>query len=142
MPCHSTIRTQFWIELFSDLRERHLFNGSHEHKCLLRYVFLNVLQKELDEYRDLWNTHTIRPVRQSCCPSGKPEAMYHLPHRYVFSPCILFHSFTKIFLPQYSVLYVQDTCPACCYSTFCSFIKWFRNSPSLMCTLFFLDLTT
>ncbi|KAF3844484.1 hypothetical protein F7725_007647 [Dissostichus mawsoni] len=32
-------KTQFWIELFSDLRERHLFNGSHEHKCLLQYVF-------------------------------------------------------------------------------------------------------
>ncbi|XP_050960119.1 uncharacterized protein LOC127161396 [Labeo rohita] len=40
-------RTQFWIDLFSDLRERHLFNGSHEHKCLLRYVFLGILQKDL-----------------------------------------------------------------------------------------------
>ncbi|RXN36255.1 hypothetical protein ROHU_003095 [Labeo rohita] len=73
-------RTQFWIDLFSDLRERHLFNGSHEHKCLLRYVFLGILQKDLDEYRELWNNHTIRPVRQSSCHSGKPEAMYHLPH--------------------------------------------------------------
>nr|XP_055023173.1 uncharacterized protein LOC129413507 isoform X1 [Misgurnus anguillicaudatus] len=80
-------RTQFWIDLFSDLRERHLFSGSHEHKCLLRYVFLGVLQKELDEYRELWNNHTIRPVRQSRCPSGKPEAMYHLPHRFVFNLC-------------------------------------------------------
>ncbi|KAI2644655.1 Phasyl DNA replicon protein arp [Labeo rohita] len=45
--CQSIIRTQFWIDLFSDLRERHLFNGSHEHKCLLRYVFLGILQKDL-----------------------------------------------------------------------------------------------
>ncbi|XP_034094570.1 uncharacterized protein LOC117561334 isoform X6 [Gymnodraco acuticeps] len=66
-------RTQFWIELFSDLRERHLFNGSHEHKCLLRYVFLGILQKDLDEYRQLWNNHTIRPVRLSQCPSGLAE---------------------------------------------------------------------
>nr|XP_055036971.1 uncharacterized protein LOC129424369 [Misgurnus anguillicaudatus] len=80
-------RTQFWIDLFSDLRERHLFSGSHEHKCLLRYVFLGVLQKELDEYRELWNNHTIRPVRQSRCPSGKPEAMYHLPHRFNARDC-------------------------------------------------------
>nr|XP_023700260.1 uncharacterized protein LOC111860629 isoform X3 [Paramormyrops kingsleyae] len=79
--------TQFWIDLFNDLRERHLFNGSHEHKCLLRYVFLGILQKDLDEYRELWNNHTIRPVRQSSCHSGKPEAMYHLPHRFVFNPC-------------------------------------------------------
>ncbi|KAA0721201.1 hypothetical protein E1301_Tti019607 [Triplophysa tibetana] len=46
-------RTQFWIELFSDMRERHHFNGSHEHKCLLRYVFLGILQKEFDDYRKL-----------------------------------------------------------------------------------------
>ncbi|XP_034068664.1 uncharacterized protein LOC117544015 isoform X7 [Gymnodraco acuticeps] len=84
---NSTIRTQFWIELFSDLRERHLFNGSHEHKCLLRYVFLGILQKDLDEYRQLWNNHTIRPVRLSQCPSGKPDAMYHLPHRFGGREC-------------------------------------------------------
>ncbi|CAM4464485.1 unnamed protein product [Leuciscus chuanchicus] len=79
-------RTQFWIELFSDLRERHLFNGSHEHKCLLRYVFLSILQKDFDEYRQLWNNHTIRP-RQSRCHSGKPEAMYLLPHRFGARDC-------------------------------------------------------
>lgn len=80
-------RTQFWIDLFSDLRETHLFNGSHEHTCLLRFVFLSIMQKDLDEYRELWNNHTIRPVPQSSCHSGKPEAMYHLPHRFVFNPC-------------------------------------------------------
>ncbi|KAI7789248.1 hypothetical protein IRJ41_004186 [Triplophysa rosa] len=80
-------RTKFWIELFSDLRERHLFNGSHEHKCLLRYVFLGILQKDFDDYRKLWNNHTIRPVRQSLCPSGKPEAMYHLPRRFNAREC-------------------------------------------------------
>ncbi|AWP12639.1 putative fibrinogen C domain-containing protein 1-like [Scophthalmus maximus] len=76
-------RTQFWIEVFSDLRKGHLFNGTHEHK----YVFLDILEKELDEYKQLWNNHTIRPVRQSRCPSGKPETMYHLAHRFVFNPC-------------------------------------------------------
>lgn len=69
------------MDLFGDLRDRHLFNGSSGHTSLVRYCFLGVLQKELDEYKQLWNTHTIRPVRQSQCPSGKPEAMYHVPHR-------------------------------------------------------------
>lgn len=69
------------MDLFSDFKERHLFNGSRLHTSLLQYCFLGVLQKELDEYKQLWNTLTIRPVRQSQCPSGKPEAMYHLPHR-------------------------------------------------------------
>ncbi|MEQ2178753.1 hypothetical protein GOODEAATRI_017406 [Goodea atripinnis] len=73
-------RSQFWMDLFNDLRESHLFNGSRQHMSLVRYCFLGVLQKELDKCRQLWNTHTIRPVRQSKCPSGKPEAMHHLPH--------------------------------------------------------------
>ncbi|XP_061600124.1 uncharacterized protein LOC133462737 [Cololabis saira] len=75
-------RSQFWMDLFSDLRERHLFNGSYEHTNLLRYCFLDVLQKELNEYKQQWNTHIIRPVRQSRCPSGRPEAMYFLPNRF------------------------------------------------------------
>lgn len=75
-------RIQFWLDLFSDLRERHLFNGSPAHTKLLRYCFLGVLQKELDEYKLYWNTHTIRPVHQSRSPSGKPEAMYHIPQRW------------------------------------------------------------
>ncbi|KAL7371569.1 hypothetical protein ABVT39_001257 [Epinephelus coioides] len=75
------------MDLFSDLRERHLFNGSPAHTKLVRYCFLGVLQKELDEYKLYWNTHTIRPVHQSRCPSGKPEAMYHVPERFDGSNC-------------------------------------------------------
>ncbi|CAL8339152.1 unnamed protein product [Boreogadus saida] len=75
------------MDLFSDLRDRHYFNGTHEHKCLVRYVFLGIFHKELDEHRELWNNHTIRPVRQSLCPSGKPETMYHLPHRFGGRDC-------------------------------------------------------
>ncbi|XP_057183101.1 uncharacterized protein LOC130549790 isoform X2 [Triplophysa rosa] len=74
-------RTQFWMDLLNDLRGRQLFNGSHEHICLVRFVFLGMLQKELDETKEIWNTHTIRAVKQSRCPSGKPDAMYILPHR-------------------------------------------------------------
>ncbi|MED6285477.1 hypothetical protein CHARACLAT_029707, partial [Characodon lateralis] len=80
-------RSRFWMDLFNDLRERHLFNGSRQHMSLVRYCFLGVLQKELDEYKQLWNTHTICPVRQSKCPSSKPEAMYHLPHRFKGRNC-------------------------------------------------------
>ncbi|XP_051798985.1 uncharacterized protein LOC127532017 [Acanthochromis polyacanthus] len=80
-------RSQFWMDLFSDLRERHLFNGSPAHTKLVQYCFLGVLQKELDEYKLYWNTHTIRPVHQSRCPSGKPEAMYHIPQRFDGTNC-------------------------------------------------------
>jgi len=72
------------MDLLNDLKERQLFNGSHEHICLVRYVFLSVLQMDLDECKEIWNTHTIRAVKQSRCPSGKPDAIYALPHRSVY----------------------------------------------------------
>lgn len=76
-------RSQFWMDLLNDLRERGLFNNSHDQMCLLRFAFMEVLQNDLDEFREKWNTHTIRPVKQSRCPSGKPEVMYSLPHRFL-----------------------------------------------------------
>lgn len=80
--CVLISRSQFWMDLFGDFRERHLFNGSYEDTSLVRYCFMGDLQKDVDEYKQLWNTHTIRPVHQSRCPSGKPEAMYYVPHRF------------------------------------------------------------
>ncbi|KAL4008606.1 hypothetical protein ACER0C_002458 [Sarotherodon galilaeus] len=78
-------RTQFWIKLFSDLRERHLFNGK------------------------MSGTLTPSDLRQSCCPSGKPEVMYHLPHRYGGRECgfqvpqEILHQFDHILPAQYSL---------------------------------------
>ncbi|XP_038144338.1 uncharacterized protein LOC119798881 [Cyprinodon tularosa] len=80
-------RSQFWMDLMNDLKERHLFNGSHEHTCLVRFVFMDMLQRDLDECKNRWHKHTIRPVKQSCCPSGKPDVMYHLPHRFGGTDC-------------------------------------------------------
>ncbi|KAI9525212.1 hypothetical protein NQZ68_009892 [Dissostichus eleginoides] len=75
------------MDLMNDLRERHHFSGSHAHTCLVRFVFMGVLQRDLDECREKWNTHIIRPVNQSRCPSGKPDVMYNLPHRYGGTDC-------------------------------------------------------
>ncbi|KAA8577524.1 hypothetical protein FQN60_009179, partial [Etheostoma spectabile] len=61
------------------LRSKHTdgFAGAarhiREHTCLVRFVFLGVLQRDLDECIDKWNMHAIRPVNQSCCPSSKPD---------------------------------------------------------------------
>ena len=70
------------MDLFYDLRERHLFKSSYEHTRLLRYSCLGARQKELDEHKHHWNAHVIRPVRQSNWTSGWAEVMYHLPHRW------------------------------------------------------------
>lgn len=74
-------RCQFWMELFADLRDAGYFNGSHEHQCLLRYCFGDVIQKDLDECVRLWNSHRIRPSRTASCPGGLPNELYYLPHR-------------------------------------------------------------
>ncbi len=71
--CINFYRSQFWMELFADLREAGYFNGSHEHQCLLRYCFGDVIQKDLDECVRLWNSHRIRPSRTAACPGGVPN---------------------------------------------------------------------
>ncbi|CAI5644278.1 unnamed protein product [Oreochromis niloticus] len=67
------------MDLLSDMREMHLFNGSHEHMCLVRFIFMAVLQRDMDECKRKWNTHLIRPV--------KPDVMYYLPHRFAGCDC-------------------------------------------------------
>ncbi|XP_076602297.1 uncharacterized protein LOC143330033 [Chaetodon auriga] len=80
-------RCQFWMELFADLRDAGYFNGSHEHQCLLRYCFGDVIQRDLDECVRLWNTHRIRPSRTASCPGGVPNELYYLPHRFGSRDC-------------------------------------------------------
>ncbi|KAL3968992.1 hypothetical protein ACER0C_002821 [Sarotherodon galilaeus] len=80
-------RAQFWMELFADLRDAGHFNGSHEHQCLLRFCFTDIVQKDLDECVKLWNTHRIRPSRTASCPGGVPNELYYLPHRYGSRDC-------------------------------------------------------
>ncbi|XP_039454839.1 uncharacterized protein LOC120433158 isoform X2 [Oreochromis aureus] len=75
------------LDLFGDLRDSGNFNGSHEHQCLLRFCFRGVLQKDLDECKDLWNKHRIRPSRLASCPGGIPNELYLLPHRYGSRDC-------------------------------------------------------
>ena len=80
------------MDLLNELRDQQLFNGSREHICLVRFVFLDGLQRHLDECKDIWNPHTMRPVMQFQCPSGKPDVMYTLPHRFVYiTPIQLCH---------------------------------------------------
>ena len=40
---------------------------------------MGLLQSELDETRELWNNHRTREVRNSECPAGRPDVLYHLP---------------------------------------------------------------
>jgi hypothetical protein len=73
-------RSQFWIELFESLVEFGAFHpdSPRETDCL-RYCFMGVIQKDLDDTRRQWNTHRIRPSVGSRCPPGIPDELFYLP---------------------------------------------------------------
>ena len=39
-----------------------------------------MLQDEINEVVEIWNTHRIRPYRNQASPSGRPTIMYNFPH--------------------------------------------------------------
>ncbi|TMS11885.1 hypothetical protein E3U43_019276, partial [Larimichthys crocea] len=54
-------RSQFWMDLFSDLRERHLFNGSPAHTKWLRYCFLASWESCRKSWMNTSNTGILTP---------------------------------------------------------------------------------
>ena len=72
-------RTNWWINLFKDLEETGKFNRASkvETECLW-FCFAPLLQKELDDAKEHWNTHLMRKSRHDTI-SGRPDALYYLP---------------------------------------------------------------
>ncbi|KAJ8302239.1 hypothetical protein KUTeg_021226 [Tegillarca granosa] len=71
--------TQFWIELFRSMEEEGLYNGDFLDKNLVQFCFMALIQDELDDIAEIWNTHKIRPSRNQNWPSGRPDLMYFTP---------------------------------------------------------------
>ncbi|XP_078315814.1 uncharacterized protein LOC111130525 [Crassostrea virginica] len=69
---------QFWIEFFGYLRDVGHFTGDILDKNLVQFVFMEFVQKDIDDAVSVWNTHRIRPTRNGG-PSGKPCILYCLP---------------------------------------------------------------
>lgn len=51
---------------------------SYNSDCL-RFSFLHILQKELQQVATEWNHHIIRPTSSSFVPSGCPEVLFFMP---------------------------------------------------------------
>lgn len=45
----------------------------------LRFSFMNMLQSELDEVKQMWNTHLIRYERSQAQVNGIPDELYYIP---------------------------------------------------------------
>ena len=62
-----------------------LYSVIMNHACMqicshcLGFVYGDLIERSLDEFKSRWNTHTIRHNRLAGCPSGVPEDLYNLP---------------------------------------------------------------
>jgi hypothetical protein len=66
-------------KLFRDLVEREISTTENdlEMECIW-FCFSHLIQKDLDEVKDSWNTHYIRRFRHETIPE-RPDELYHLP---------------------------------------------------------------
>jgi hypothetical protein len=57
-------------------------------RSLLAYLFVPLLQKELDVFKDnVWNTHRIRHQKDTYLPDGVPNHVYAFPEEYGLEEC-------------------------------------------------------
>ncbi|WAR22319.1 hypothetical protein MAR_016293 [Mya arenaria] len=99
-----TQNVQYWMDFFKMVERTGSYTGDLLDKALLQfaswmlYSTFNISKwvqidtvhyepvitysEELDEVRQLWNCHRIRPVRNNISPSGRPVTMYTCPEIY------------------------------------------------------------
>ena len=54
----------------------------------MSYVYVPVIQKELDIFREtVWNTHRVRKQKNKELPTGVPEHIYTCPNQYGGEKC-------------------------------------------------------
>ncbi|KAG9267245.1 hypothetical protein AMEX_G18069, partial [Astyanax mexicanus] len=70
---------EFWITLFVNLKDRGIFDGGFLEKSLIQFCCMGLIQDELDDTAEVWDSHIIRPSKNDNVPSGRPNAMYALP---------------------------------------------------------------
>ena len=61
---------------------------SFSYRNLLAYVYIPVIQKELDDFRtSVWKSHRIRKQRHKELPVGIPDHIYTCPDKYGGTKC-------------------------------------------------------
>ena len=65
------------------MREQNILDSSNiYHVEAISCCYLSILETELNEFVNIWNTHRIRSVRNSECPAGRPNVIYYAPERF------------------------------------------------------------
>ena len=119
-------RSQWWIEVLESLVEFGAFHpGCDKEVECLRYCFMDLVQKDLDEARREWNTHRIRPSRGARCPAGVPDELYFVPQPPAVN-CLL----TDVGdLPQEVLAELEEpqTCDSSDFQSYLDYICGFNN---------------
>uniref|UniRef100_A0A1X7TMP1 Uncharacterized protein n=1 Tax=Amphimedon queenslandica TaxID=400682 RepID=A0A1X7TMP1_AMPQE len=63
----------------TDLKEKGLFDGSLLQKYALAYDTIDIITRELEEFKQHWNTHKIRLNRKISQPPRIPNNLYNMP---------------------------------------------------------------
>lgn len=74
--------SSWWMNYFKDMRDTGVFDDSDtlQTECL-RFCFMHLIQKELNDVAKRWNVHRIRPSNNRESPPGKPDVLYHFPEQ-------------------------------------------------------------
>jgi hypothetical protein len=71
------IKLRWWIEYFDDMEQCGLLNVDDSNQVdLLRFCFMDVIRRELQEVVQLWNSHRIRPSAGARCPGVIPNHLF------------------------------------------------------------------
>ena len=57
---------------------------------MLAFVYIPVIQKELDTFQGIWNSHRIRKQKDARLPKGIPNHVYNFPESYGAEECGMF----------------------------------------------------
>jgi len=78
----SKTRSTWWRDLFINLESELTIDLLDElSKECLWYCFAKVIQKDLDEIVQYWNTHYIKRSRYNSV-AGRPDSMFYLPENF------------------------------------------------------------
>ena len=73
------MKTQFMITFFRRMVNEGELNVDNDlQKACLQYCFGELIQIELDQCKDAWNSHYIGESTRSQC-HGRPDTLYHIP---------------------------------------------------------------
>ena len=96
-------RSSFWINWYKDMVDAGILELGDEFdmKCLW-FCYSRLLQKELENVKEHWNSHYIRKSRHDTV-AGVPDILYFLPESVGFVDCV-------VAVPHDKIKQVQSEC--------------------------------